>query len=78
MKRDRVGAKDGETLYLCSGEYDIICSLRLDTTENKLYVEFPYPDMRKVTDDELPEGSWNGFRRALRRLRSPGVHSRTI
>ncbi len=58
---DAVGEKQGDDLYLCSGEYDLICSLRLDTTENKLYVEFPYPDMRKVTDDELPEGSWQGF-----------------
>ncbi len=58
---DRVGQIDDGVLYLCSGEYDLICSLRFSTEENKIYIEFPFPDNRLVDDEELPDGSWSGF-----------------
>ena len=58
---DRVGELAGDTLYLCSGAYDLICSLRLNTNKNSLYVEFPYPDNRSVKDSDLPEGGWESI-----------------
>ncbi|RJO63361.1 MAG: hypothetical protein C4523_20520 [Myxococcales bacterium] len=58
---DRVGKIAGEELYVCSGGYDYICSLRFSTEENQIYIEFPYADNRRVQEDDLPDGSWSTF-----------------
>ncbi len=58
---DYVGSYGGGEIRLCSGEYDFICSLRLDTENNRMYIEFPYPDIRRVSENELGEGEWAGF-----------------
>jgi len=58
---DKVGEYDGKELLLCSGGYDVLCSLRFSTTKNTIYIEFPYPDNRAVTDDEVKNGDWSGF-----------------
>lgn len=61
---DRVGDLDEAKgmAHLCSGQYDLICSLRFDTDKNRLYIEFPYPDNRRVDEDtELVDGSWKSL-----------------
>jgi hypothetical protein len=58
---DRVGLVKGEELYLCSGQYDLICSLRYSSKGNRLFIEFPNPDRREVVEEDMPKGSWTGF-----------------
>lgn len=59
---DRVGLVDGQEFYLCSGSYDLICSLRFDAEQNRLFIEFPNPDRRRVDEErDLPKGKWTGF-----------------
>jgi hypothetical protein len=58
---DRVGEIKNDELVLCSGEYDLLCSLRFDVATNRLYIEFLNPEFRRVRESELPEGSWTSF-----------------
>ncbi len=59
---DDVGelSSSGE-LYLCSGAYAMLCSLRFEPERNEIYIEFPRPYMRRVKDDEMPDGEWKEF-----------------
>lgn len=54
-----VGRTAGDEVTLCTAEFDPLCSLRLDTSSNNLFVEFINPDMRKVGASEVSEGDWS-------------------
>jgi len=58
---DEVGRTEIGSMYLCSGEYDLICSLRFNAAKNRLFVQFTYPENRKVKDEDLPKGKWLDF-----------------
>lgn len=58
---DRVGDLKSDHLVLCTGPYDVLCSLRLDKDENKLYVEFVNPEYRRVKPDQVEEGNWEAL-----------------
>ena len=55
---DQVGEIKGDELTLCTGPYDVLCSLRLHKGTNDLYVEFVNPEYRRVKPEELTEGEW--------------------
>jgi len=56
---DKVGKIDGSDVTLCTGSFDVLCSLRLDKKKNKLYVEFVNPEYRSVQESELGDGTWS-------------------
>ena len=47
-------AGDGAKVWLCSGEYDPLCGLRLDPGQNRLYAEFLYEEQKKFSSDNMP------------------------
>jgi len=55
---DVVGRIEGSNVRVCTGEFDLLCALRFETTQNRLYVEFLYPEFRSVQPGELPDGAW--------------------
>lgn len=58
---DEVGTFSGNDLVLCTAAYDPICALRFEPARNDLYIEFLFPESRKVRDDELPQGQWTSL-----------------
>jgi len=55
---DRVGDLKDDHAVLCTGPYDVLCSLRIDKSENLLYIEFVNPEFRRVKAEDLDEGEW--------------------
>jgi len=55
---DVVGRVNGDRVELCTGAFDLLCSLRFEPATNDLYVEFVYGEYRSVKDDEIGEGQW--------------------
>lgn len=58
---DEVGRVGTSDVTLCTGEYDLLCSLRFEPAENRLYVEFLYGEFRAVSASELGEGNWQSL-----------------
>jgi hypothetical protein len=54
-----VGAVNNDEVTLCTERFDPLCSLRLNSTDNSLYVEFLNSDMRKVSASEVAAGNWS-------------------
>jgi hypothetical protein len=55
---DRVGDYSNDHLVICTGPYDVLCSLRLNKDDNELYIEFVNPEFRRIQADELVDGEW--------------------
>lgn len=55
---DVVGRLEGDAVTLCTGPFDILCSLRFEPTQNRLYLEFVYTEYRRVRANEVGGGDW--------------------
>jgi C1A family cysteine protease len=55
---DVVGRVNGDRIQLCTGPFDLLCSLRFEANSNDLYVEFVYREYRSVKQDEIGQGQW--------------------
>ena len=55
---DHVGNLESDHVVLCTGPYDVLCSLRMDKAKNRLYLEFVNPEFRLVKPEDLKEGNW--------------------
>ncbi len=53
---DEVGEMAGNEITLCTGRFDLVCSLRYDRGDNELYVEFLYDEYRRV--EMLEDDQW--------------------
>lgn len=58
---DRVGERLDDTFLVCTGPYDLLCSLRFEVRENRFYIQFTNPEYRRVKKDEIPSGDWAGL-----------------
>lgn len=58
---DEVGRITDTDVTLCTGQYDLLCSLRFEPAANRLYVEFLYGEYRAVKAAELGEGNWQSL-----------------
>jgi hypothetical protein len=56
---DEVGEVNGNDITLCTGRFDLICSLRYDRGDNQLYIEFLYDEYRRV--ENLPNDEWQSL-----------------
>lgn len=55
---DTVGRVSGDRVTLCTGPFDLLCSLRFEPRDNRLYVEFVYNEYRRVQEGEVGGGQW--------------------
>ena len=58
---DHVGDLESDHVVLCTGPYDVLCSLRMDKANNRLYLEFVNPEFRLVKPEDLQEGTWESI-----------------
>ncbi len=55
---DEVGRIEGGDVTLCTGPYDMLCALRFEPRDNRLYVEFIHRELRRVQAGEIGAGRW--------------------
>lgn len=61
MEGEVVGRVSGNTVALCTGNWDPVCGLRIDPRANTLYVEFLYAEYRAVSASALQGGEWKAL-----------------